>query len=323
MTLCPADFTRFFEAIHSCRPFPWQQALVDRLAAEGEWPDVLELPTGSGKTAALDAAVFHLALCWDTPDRTALRIAFVVDRRLVVDDAYVRAQKIEKALCRTKDGGSSGSAVVDEVAERLQNLAGRQRANYSPLVVRRLRGGMPLEDDWARTPTQPTILCSTVDQVGSRLLFRGYGVSDNMKPVHAGLLGSGSLILLDEAHLAEPFRQTLNAVSTIGQARIKVAVLSATPGKGNGRAFTLSHEDRADSTLRKRLDAHKPALLKPPVRGKTTAVAEALSNEALAMSDRLRRKGVAPAAVGVVVNRVDLARKILICWIAMWFRTPC
>ena len=53
-----------------------------------------------------------------------------------------------------------------------------------PLLAERLRGGAPLEHDWARTPTPPTILCSTADQVGSRLLFRGYGVSDRMKLVH-------------------------------------------------------------------------------------------------------------------------------------------
>ena len=98
MMLQAADFARFFHAVHCDDPFRWQQALVDQLAADDCWPDVLDLPTGAGKTAALDAAVFHLALRADEPQRAALRIVLVVDRRLVVDDAYHRARKIECAL---------------------------------------------------------------------------------------------------------------------------------------------------------------------------------------------------------------------------------
>lgn len=306
MELCAADFAEFFRAVHACDPFPWQQALVDRLADTNTWPEVLDLPTGSGKTAALDAAVFHLALRADTPGRAALRIALVVDRRLVVDDAFARAQKIERAICRTQNGTGMG-AVIAEVARRLQRLAGK---DGPPLVAQRLRGGAPLEHNWVRTPTQPTILCSTVDQVGSRLLFRGYGVSDRMKPVHAGLLGSDSLILLDEAHLAEPFRQTLDDVRKIGQAGVRVALLSATPGKIAECSFTLSLADRTDSELRRRLEARKTAALKSPVRGGLKTAPEAFALEARAMADRLRDRGVSSAAVGVVVNRVALARKI-------------
>ena len=307
MELHPGDFADFFRAIHEYSPFPWQQALVDRLADSGAWPDVLELPTGAGKTAALDAAVFHLALCADAPGMAALRIALVVDRRLVVDDAFARALKIADALRHAVNGNAGRAPVVEEVARRLKRLAG---SGGPPLVAQRLRGGVPLEHDWARTPTQPTVLCSTVDQVGSRLLFRGYGVSDRMKPVHAGLLGTGSLILLDEAHLAEPFRQTLEAVRRIGQARIDVALLSATPGIAAERPFALSPGDRTDPVLRKRLEAHKVATLKAPVRGGGAAAAKALSVEARAMAGRLRESGVSPAVVGVVVNRVALARDV-------------
>src|SRR5262249_41790210 len=150
------------------------------LAADGEWPGVLDLPTGSGKTAALDAAVFHLALEGDRGKarRAPMRIALVVDRRLGVDEGFEHAKKIAEAL--TKPTGT----VTAEVARRLQSIAGE---GADPLIASQLRGGIPREDDWARTPCQPTILCSTVDQVGSRLLFRGYGVSNSMKPVHAGL----------------------------------------------------------------------------------------------------------------------------------------
>ena len=310
MELVPSDFSGFFRAIHGCRPFPWQQRLVDTLAQSDEWPDVLDLPTGTGKTAALDAAVFHLALRADAPGRTALRaalrIVLVVDRRLVVDDTFARAEKIADALaCAARD--TEGCGIVGEVARRLKKLAGDRNP---PMVARRLRGGAPLEHDWARTPTQPTILCSTVDQVGSRLLFRGYGVSDRMRPVHAGLLGVDSLILLDEAHLAEPFRQTLDAVRDLGNARIDVAVLSATPGAKATRPFPLLASDRADPELKKRLQARKPVAIKPPVRGETATIARAFAKEAHGLMERLRGKGGSPAVVGVIVNRVALARAV-------------
>ena len=304
MTLTAADFALFFQAIHGHAPFPWQQALVDRLDREERWPDVLDLPTGAGKTAALDVAVFHLALRSDAPTTAALRIVLVVDRRLVVDDAYERARKIANALTDPSQAPTSGRAVVEESAGRLRGLGG---AGAPPLVAARLRGGAPLEDDWTRTPTQPTILCSTVDQVGSRLLFRGYGVSDRMKPVHAGLLGENTLILLDEAHLSEPFRQTLNAVREIGGADVSTALLSATPGTLGQRPFSLGPDDRIDPTLKKRLEASKRTKLMKPIRNDP---AEAFAREACEIAERLRRGGVSSPAVGVVVNRVALARAI-------------
>ena len=241
MVLSAADFAAFFHAIHGHEPFPWQQALVDELAEKDEWREVLDLPTGSGKTAALDAAVFHLALRHDSPQKSALRIALVVDRRLVVDDAHERATRIAEALAHPERVKPAGRPVVAEVARRLQDLAGK---GEPPLVAQRLRGGAPLEDDWARTPTQPTILCSTVDQIGSRLLFRGYGVSNRMQPVHAGLLGEGTLVLLDEVHLSEPFRQTLLAVRALGDAAVRAVWLSATPGASAERRYELTAADR-------------------------------------------------------------------------------
>jgi CRISPR-associated endonuclease/helicase Cas3 len=183
--LSPDDFAAFFEEVHGCEPFPWQERLVREVASEGKWPSVLDLPTGSGKTAAIDVAVFHLAMEASRAHRRApVRIAFGVDRRLVVDDAFERAKKLARGLGEVK---GPVSAVV---ADQLKTLAGDGPA----LIARRLRGGIPLEGDWARTPSQPTVLCSTVDQIGSRLLFRGYGVSDSMKPVHAGLASSDQTV---------------------------------------------------------------------------------------------------------------------------------
>ena len=306
MKLGAADFDDFFRAICGDGPFPWQRALVDRLAETDEWPDVLDLPTGTGKTAAIDAAVFHLALRFDAPGKAPVRIALVVDRRLVVDDAFERARKIACLLDDALHDGAEAHQVVVEVARRLRRLAGD---DAPPLIAKRLRGGTPLEHDWARTPTQPTILCSTVDQIGSRLLFRGYGVSDRMKPVHAGLLGANSLILLDEAHLSEPFRQTLDAIRHIGRTDVRTALLSATPGDEAGQRHELSQADRSHPVLRQRLEVRKFVTLKL-VREKPTAAQATFAEAARGMAQRLWEQGVSPPAVGVVVNRVALARNV-------------
>ena len=306
MTLTVEDFAAYFEAVHGDPPFPWQQRLVEQLARDNQWPGVLDLPTGVGKTAALDAAVFHLALQVDAPQRAAaLRIVLVVDRRLVVDDAHRRARRIAAALRDPAHVAEPGRVVVEEMARCLQRLAGE---GEDPLVAVRLRGGAPLEHDWARTPTQSTILCSTVDQVGSRLLFRGYGVSDRMRPVHAGLLGEDSLILLDEAHLSEPFQHTLQAVRELGKATVTTVVLTATPGRNYERPFALAPEDRKHPVLRARIAAAKPARLIKPVSSPDPA--GSFTRTARELAERLRRGGVAAPAVGVVVNRVDLARTI-------------
>src|SRR6516225_9172186 len=161
------EFAAFFHAVHGYDPFPWQARLAKQVFAAG-WPTKpLDAPTAAGKTATIDIAIFHLALEANhgLKRRAPLRILFVVDRRLIVDDAYERATTIAEKLARAKTG------VLARVAARLQQFAEDEKL---PVVVTRLRGGVPKEPDWVRTPAQPTVIVSTVDQVGSRLLFRGY-----------------------------------------------------------------------------------------------------------------------------------------------------
>lgn len=304
MMLSVDDFTAFFREVHGHEPFPWQKRLLEHVATNGGWPGVLDLPTGSGKTAAIDIAVFHLALEADRGGarRAPVRIAFVVDRRLVVDDAFTRAKKLQNVLLAVPCG-----PVTERVAHALKTLSG----DGPPLIARRLRGGIPREDDWARTPSQPTVLCSTVDQIGSRLLFRGYGVSNIMKPVHAGLIGSDCLILLDEAHLAEPFRQTLDWVQMYkginwreaknAHAPWGSALLTATPGERPSDAFSLDEEDKSNQILKKRLGASKRAKFKEAADDqRITALVKEVQ--------KARQKDV--KVIGVVVNRLARARSV-------------
>ncbi|APR87005.1 CRISPR-associated helicase Cas3 [Minicystis rosea] len=298
-SLSPADFSAYFQAIHGSAPFPWQARLLERVAREeGEWPALLNLPTGTGKTAALDVAIFHLAL---DPAKAPRRIVLVVDRRTVVDQAFTRAQKIAKALEDAEDG------VLKVVADRLRNLVDDDERKQ-PVAVAQLRGGVPRDDGWARRPDQPVLAISTVDQVGSRLLFRGYGVSEAMRPIHAGLLGNDTLFLLDEVHLSLPFRDSLRKVARYrgwGSGglpnRFHVVEMSATPGEDTQRAFHLEESDRRDAKLARRLGARKPARVAEP--SKRSAFEKDCAEEAAKLAGPGR-------AVGVVVNRVATARGV-------------
>jgi CRISPR-associated endonuclease/helicase Cas3 len=105
-------FPEFFQALHNLEPFPWQKALAARVLSGEGWPRLLPIPTGAGKTALMDIAVFALASeagVSASGRRSPLRIFFVVDRRVVVDEAHQRALGIARALEAAMARGDSPS----------------------------------------------------------------------------------------------------------------------------------------------------------------------------------------------------------------------
>lgn len=306
------SFSTFFQALWGYDPFPWQAALAERVAG-ASWPSVLDLPTASGKTACIDIALFALAAQADRPtaQRTApRRVWFVVDRRIVVDEAFERAKQIAAKLADARSGP------LKEVADRLCELASTDR----PVAVARLRGGVFRDDGWARLPSQPAVITSTVDQLGSRLLFRGYGHGLLAAPIYAGLAANDSLILLDEAHCSVPFQQTLRAIQRFRsrpwaeqplETPFGFVVLSATPPPdvppgavfpGLERGALLDHP-----TLHQRLRASKPAEL-VVVKARKDTRADPLITEAARRAGRYIEQG--KVRVAVMVNRVRTAIEI-------------
>ena len=236
--LTPGDFSAFFRDVHGYDPFPWQQRLTARVLERGAWPKVIDLPTGTGKTAVLDAAVYVMAA---RPMASPRRVVFVIDRRIVVDQVYERAQRIQARV------EAAETEVLQRVRQRLRTLSDGSQC----LGVSALRGGIPLDADWALRPDQPWVMVSTVDQFGSRLLFRGYGVRPGTRPIHAGLTGNDCLVILDEVHLSVPFAQTLAQVSALsGSAalprRFATIEMSATPSDETAERFTLDAADREE-----------------------------------------------------------------------------
>ena len=290
------NLAAFYSGVHGHAPFLWQARLADRVIAEG-WPEEpLGLPTASGKTSVLDIAVFALAMQAHRParERTApLRTFFVVDRRLVVDDVTKHARKLCDELRRSEVGA------VREVRERLLRFGCE-----SPLCVATLRGGMYRSDSWADVPNQPLICVSTVDQVGSRLLFRGYGSGERRRSVDAGLVGCDSLFIVDEAHLSQPFIDTVHSVrryagwSGYTFPTLRVVEMSATAKCTE----TISFQDEIaqDEKLQPRLRASKVAELRETSRLEEEAVAEA----------RRLAEVTGVKLVAVVLNTVAAARAV-------------
>ena len=295
--LTAEDFREFFSDVHGQVPFPWQERLTRQVLSDGQWPEVIDLPTGTGKTSVLDTAVFALAA---RPDRFPRRVVFVIDRRIVVDQVYQRAERIRERLAE------ADTDVLRRVRDRLGEISGGEL-----LGTAALRGGTLILDEWTKRPDQPWVVVSTVDQFGSRLLFRGYGVSPGMRPIHAGLAGNDCLVVLDEVHLSRPFAETLAEIAAMDAGplprRFQVVEMSATPSNPTARRFDLTDGDLAGSEeLRQRVEAAKQADLvpvgkprKPPHEEITPAVLKIIKS---GLDEQVR-------SVGIVVNRVRTARE--------------
>ena len=303
-------FHEFYRAINGRDPFPWQARLADCVGRKEQWPPEIGVPTGLGKTACLDIAVWWLASQSDrAPElRTApTRIWWVVNRHLLVDSTAEHAKDIARVLRDPSFAGldAAGREVIERVAERLRSLWIDPAA--PPLDVISLRGGIA-----SRTPTdpaRPTVVLCTLPMYGSRLLFRGYGSS--RRPVDAAMAGTDSLVLLDEAHLAGHLTTLVPALAAcdpeardvLGAARSRPTVVSltATGDAEKSERFDLEDDDEAHPVVRQRLDAVKP--LQVDVTNGDTA--KQLVEAAVA----LIREAPAPAACLVFSNTPKTARE--------------
>lgn len=277
-------------------PFPWQRRLMKQVL-DGKWPKVIDLPTGTGKTAVLDIAVFAMAA---RPDISPRRIVFVIDRRVVVNQVSYRARRIRDMI------KSGRTRTLLAVKERLSKMSD----DDEPLGVAALQGGIPIDNEWAQHPDQPRVIVSTVDQFGSRLLFNGYGASPSMRPIHAGLAGNDCLVILDEVHLSVPFAQTLDSIANLDgempKRRFTVVEMSATPHRGDTEKFTLDVEDMECAEINKRVNAVKKADL---VQVKNP---ESMPAGILKIINSIDKSHDASDihSVGVVVNFVRTARQV-------------
>ncbi|MCY4026224.1 MAG: type I-U CRISPR-associated helicase/endonuclease Cas3 [Acidobacteria bacterium] len=320
------DFGSAFKALTEHDPFPWQRRLFDMMS-DGKLPAAVDIPTGLGKTAIM--AIWLLARAAGA--RLPRRLVYVVDRRAVVDQATDFAEELRERLGRP----------ALELVRRDLGLAGRE------LPISTLRGQHVDNREWLEDPAAPAIVVGTVDMVGSRLLFEGYGVSRRMRPYQAGLMGCDTLVLLDEAHLSGPFERLLRTIeegrraSTENDAEsvtgrfagscasvsllpsFRVLPLSATLGKAPPSAaapFTLDDgEDRQNEIVQARLGALKTLTIedlgpKAPIedvlaeRAWDLALRKAAAGNPARMLVYCDRRKVAESVAAGLRRRIKLAR---------------
>jgi CRISPR-associated endonuclease/helicase Cas3 len=256
-------------------PFPWQEELFKRFAS-GTIERSLDIPTGLGKTAVM--AIWLVARAHGVA--LPRRLVYVVDRRAVVDQATKVAEGLRHC--------------VDRDPELKQALGLGSRL----LPISTLRGQHVDNKEWLEDPACPAIIVGTVDMIGSRLLFEGYGTSRKMRPYLAGLLGADTLVVLDEAHLVPPFEKLLETIADGGAVfgsrdeatrefvpQFKLLSLSAT-GRGRAdKAFGLTEDDLKPSTVtRRRLDAPK-RLTVVPLLDDNTKLEDVLADQAWKLAE--------------------------------------
>lgn len=304
------EFREAFHALTGNAPFPWQESLYQRFIGDkpGGIPSSCNLPTGLGKTSVV--AVWLIALA-QHPDRVPRRLVYVVNRRTVVDQTTIEVEKYRKAL-RTEEPGLQ--VIRDQLADLCATpindndgkpLKDKDGNPVSPLALSTLRGQFADNREWSADPSRPAVIVGTVDMIGSRLLFSGYGVGFKGKPLHAGFLGQDVLLVHDEAHLEPAFQELLEAIKkeqnqSAEFRKFHVLELSAT-SRGLKDNFTLTAEDLAHEIVKKRIGATKAIHLMQGADDKK--LADEIAELALIFKD-------SQGAILVFVRTVDDVMKV-------------
>ncbi len=169
-----STFPKFFKAATAQEgrhggylPYPYQEKL-----AEGDMPNMLKLPTGTGKT---EAAIISLWLWRRFGPKQSIRAA--TPRRLV----YCLPMR----------------SLVIQTAERARRFVSNLKLNISVITM---MGSLQYEKYRTR-PHQDAIIVGTQDMLLSRALNRGYALEPKMWPTEFGILNNDCFWIMDEIQI--------------------------------------------------------------------------------------------------------------------------
>ena len=278
------------------QPYSYQRQL-----ASGPWPDMLDVPTGLGKTVAITGAWLYRRLVGDAT--TPRRLIWCLPMRVLVEQ--------------------TASLVEGWLAHAGPLFAERGLAVPRAYV---LMGGES-EDDWVDRPEDPAILIGTQDMLLSRALMRGYGASRYRWPIDFGLLHNDALWVFDEVQLMgaglptsaqlEAFRRdaatpvVLPSRSIWSSATLRPEWLDTVDFRPHATAchvLRLPPEDREDPRVLKRFAAPKRLVqARARLAGSRKTDVKSYSDE---LCDEVAATHAGDAPTLVILNRVARAQDV-------------
>jgi len=191
-----------------------------RLAEEGEMPQLLDIPTGLGKTLAVVVAWLWRRRFASAEVRAATprRLVYCLPMRVLVEQTY---QEVVRCLYRLgllagdvakwsecdSEGLPAKKATAEYHAEPGDdNPCGWACQNGDQgqhrIAVHLLMGGEE-RSDWAMWPERDAILVGTQDMLLSRALNRGYAAGRARWPMEFGFLNCDCLWVFDEIQIMD------------------------------------------------------------------------------------------------------------------------
>ncbi len=249
------EYAGFFKTATNApfSPYPYQE----RLANE-DWPEIISIPTGMGKTAATILAWLYKRLKGDT--KTPRRLVYCLPMRVLVEQTSRNASTWIENLV------SAGC------------FSGADRPSVHVLM------GGDIDRDWDMYPESQQIIIGTQDQLLSRALNRGYTMSRFRWPVQFGLLNNDCLWIMDEIQLMgeglattsqlQAFRNSINTLlptrSIWMSATLRpdwLQTVDFADSVQDLKILEMGDPDKTSDTFQKRIYANKP-LTKAPFEAK-------------------------------------------------------
>jgi len=275
------EFQSLFQKATGAAPYAFQRAF----ATAPMLPDLLEAPTGSGKTATAVLGWLWRRRYGSQEQRAEAgrRLVFCLPMRTLVEQTERAVRDWREKL-----------GLVDS------------------LGVHVLLGGA-VDDDWEAYPDRDAVLIGTQEQLLSRALMRGYAMSRYLWPIHFALLNNDCTWVLDEVQLMgvgastaaqlQAFREQLNVAGAV-----KTVWMTATLAEDRlrtvdvRRAFRQQPFHAEEEPLLRRLQAKKLLSRAEATSGKKGTLA-ALAKEIAANHE--------PGTLTlVIVNRVARAQEL-------------